>query len=241
MRVIAGVAWRLALACSENLLANIRLAVGAVWSHGTNLAIMSTASVLTNDRVQLRPLKNRDWVELEQLLLSNRAWLKPWEATNPEGPTSLDAKGMVKSLVRQAREGSSVSFVILVDGATSGLINVANIVFGSLSSAIIGYWVSESVAGQGVTPTAVALTCDFLFDQLHLHRVEIAIRPENRASLRVVQKLGFRFEGLKERYIHINYAWRDHFIFALTKEDVPHGVLHRWKAGLAPETVIPET
>lgn len=189
----------------------------------------------------MRLLKKADWKEIEELLLANRSWLKPWEATNPEGPTSLDAKGMVKSLVRQARDGSSVSFVVFVDGRMAGLVNVANIIFGSLSSAIIGYWVSESVAGRGVTPTAVALTCDYLFDEMHLHRVEIAIRPENHASLRVVQKLGFRFEGLKERYIHINYAWRDHYIFALTKEDAPQGVLSRWITGMAPETVIPET
>jgi ribosomal-protein-alanine N-acetyltransferase len=64
-----------------------------------------------------------------------------------------------------------------------------------------------------------------------LHRIEIAIRPENTASLRVVEKLGFRYEGHKERYIHINGAWRDHYIFALTKEEVPSGVLNRWVRG----------
>lgn len=195
---------------------------------------------LTHDRVSLRPLEKRDWHELENLMLANRGWLKPWEATNPEGPTSLDAKGMVSSLVSQRKRGDSLSFVICFDGQMCGLINVANITFGSLSSAIIGYWVSESVAGQGVAPTAVALTSDFMFFNENLHRVEIAIRPENSASLRVVQKLGFRFEGLKERYIHINYAWRDHFIFALTREDVPRGVLTRWLAGEAPLTKIPK-
>jgi ribosomal-protein-alanine N-acetyltransferase len=61
-----------------------------------------------------------------------------------------------------------------------------------------------------------------------LHRIEIDIRPENVSSLRVVEKLGFRYEGLKQRFIHINGAWRDHYVFALTSEEVESGVLNRW-------------
>jgi ribosomal-protein-alanine N-acetyltransferase len=61
--------------------------------------------------------------------------------------------------------------------------------------------------------------------------VEINVRPENTASLRVIQKLGFRYEGLKQRYIHINGDWRDHYVFALTKEDLPEGLLNIFVRG----------
>ena len=67
--------------------------------------------------------------------------------------------------------------------------------------------------------------------------MEICIRPENTASLRIVEKLGFRYEGLRRRYIHINGDWRDHFAFALTQEEVPGGVLERWKNGMVPEGI----
>ena len=100
----------------------------------------------------------------------------------------------------------------------------------SLRSAAIGYWVSQHVAGQGITPTAVALATDHCFGVLGLHRVEVNIRPENAPSLRVVEKLGFRDEGLRERYLHIQGAWCDHRTFALTTEDVPQGLLARWHA-----------
>src|SRR5690606_32212777 len=108
--------------------------------------------------------------------------------------------------------------------------------WGSVSSATIGYWVSERFAGKNVTPTAVALATDHCFFTLELHRMEICIRPENGPSLRVVEKLGFRYEGLRERYIHIDGDWRDHHCFALTVEDVPSGVLRRWREGAAPES-----
>jgi ribosomal-protein-alanine N-acetyltransferase len=65
--------------------------------------------------------------------------------------------------------------------------------------------------------------------------MEICIRPENAPSLRVVQKLGFRYEGLRRRYIHINGDWRDHFCFALVVEEIPQGVLRRWKSGDVPQ------
>ena len=57
-----------------------------------------------------------------------------------------------------------------------------------------------------------------------LHRIEVAIRPENVASLRVVEKLGFTEVGYAPRYLHIDGAWRDHRLFALTVEDVPGGL-----------------
>jgi ribosomal-protein-alanine N-acetyltransferase len=66
-----------------------------------------------------------------------------------------------------------------------------------------------------------------MFNQMRLHRVEIAIRPENEASLRIVEKLGFRFEGVKQRYIHINGDWRDHKMFALTRDEAKKGVISR--------------
>jgi ribosomal-protein-alanine N-acetyltransferase len=76
-------------------------------------------------------------------------------------------------------------------------------------------------------PTAVALASDHCFD-IGLHRVEINIRPENMASRRVVEKLGFRPEGMRPALLHIDGAWRDHLAFALTAEEVPGGLLSRW-------------
>ncbi|HWM33184.1 MAG TPA: GNAT family protein, partial [Pseudolysinimonas sp.] len=61
--------------------------------------------------------------------------------------------------------------------------------------------------------------------------------PENEPSLRVVEKLGFRYEGLRRRFIHINGDWRDHFCFALTVEELPQGVLRRWRDGKVPAGV----
>ena len=191
--------------------------------------------------VTIRAVKLRDARPLERELLDNRGWQRRWEATNPVGPMSFDVRGSIRNLLSHAREGYGLPFIIEHDGQLAGQLNVSSIAYGSLSSATIGYWVSERFAGKGVTPTAVALATDHCFFSMGLHRMEICIRPENDPSLRVVEKLGFRYEGLRRRYIHINGDWRDHFCFALTVDDVPQGVLRRWQSGLVPagEGVVP--
>jgi ribosomal-protein-alanine N-acetyltransferase len=192
---------------------------------------VATSPILTHEQIRLRVAKIRDSKELERIILGNRDWLRPWEATNPHAPNSFDVKAQLRGLLRQLNDESGMPFVIEVQGKLQGQLNVANVMYGSVSSAVLGYWVSPEVAGRGVMPTAVALVTDYLMDQVGLHRVEINIRPENLASLRVIQKLGFRYEGLKQRYIHINGDWRDHYVFALTKEELPEGLMKRFISG----------
>lgn len=185
--------------------------------------------------VELRLVRNRDARVLQKELLDNRAWLQPWEATVPNGVASFDMRASIRRLLQQFRDGAGYPFVMEYEGEIAGQLNVWGVARGSLCSATIGYWVSERFAGRGVTPTAVALATDAAFTEYGLHRMEICIRPENQASLRVVQKLGFRYEGLRRRYIHIDGDWRDHYAFALTREDVPQGVLARWLNGHVPQ------
>lgn len=114
--------------------------------------------------------------------------------------------------------------------ALAGQLTVSGVVGGSASWGQIGYWIDQRWAGRGLIPTAVALAVDYCFSVLHLHRIEIAIRPENDKSLRVVNKLGFRPEGLRPRYLHIDGDWRDHLVFALNAEEVPEGLMARWES-----------
>lgn len=181
--------------------------------------------------VVLRPLRHRDSEHWLALRARNAAWLDPWEATAPQPGARRPPTfgGFVRTLARQARAGTALPFAIEYRGDLVGQLTVSTIVRGSMCSASVGYWVSEHVAGRGIVPTAVAMAIDHCFGPVGLHRVEIAIRPENAASLRVVEKLGLREEGVRERYLHIQGAWRDHRTFAVTAEEVPEGLLARWR------------
>jgi ribosomal-protein-alanine N-acetyltransferase len=203
----------------------------------------SLIPTLRDGDIVIRPIRLKDARALERELLENRTWLRKWEATNPVGPMNFDVRASIRHLQSNARAGLGLPFVIEYRGELAGQLNVSSISYGSVSMATIGYWVSERFAGKGLTPTAVALATDHCFFTVGLHRMEICIRPENEPSLRVVEKLGFRYEGLRRRFIHINGDWRDHFCFALTVEEVPAGVLRRWKDGRVPaeNANVPET
>lgn len=165
----------------------------------------------------------------------NAGWLGPWEATPPGGGPPVPASRLVfaamrRSLNRPARLGEALPFAVTYEGRLAGQLTVAGIVRGSLNSGFAGYWIDEEVAGRGVMPTGLALVVDHCFGPVGLHRIEVNIRPENVASRRVVEKLGFRDEGIRPRYLHIDGAYRDHLGYALTTEDIPGGLLERWRA-----------
>lgn len=187
--------------------------------------------------VYVRSVRPRDARPLSVLLEANRSWLRKWEATIPGYSHLPSAREMIRSLLRLARQDQAAPFVIEVGGRVVGQVTVSGLSFGSLASAAIGYWITEDKAGRGITPKAVALVADWCFTGLGLHRIEICIRLENQSSLRVVRKLGLRYEGLRRRYIHIDGDWRDHFCFAVTIDEVPGGLLSRITRGTANESL----
>ena len=187
--------------------------------------------------VGLRPVRVKDAAVWRDTRVRNAAWLRAWEPTNPETPLYRSSLGpyvsMARTMRREARQGLTVPWVVTYGDRFAGQLTVGSVVWGSARSAQVGYWIDEACAGRGITPTALAMAMDHCFFVIGLHRVEATIRPENHASRRVVEKLGFREEGLRRRSLHIDGAWRDHLCYALTAEDAAGGLLPRWRRVLS--------
>lgn len=183
--------------------------------------------------VELHPLRRRDAAAWTALRLANREWLAPWEPTGAQSwevrhsPASYRA--MRRALARRARLGTTLPFAVRVEGRLAGQVTIDNVVRGALKSGSLGYWIDSAVAGRGLASLAVALVCDHAFGPAGLHRLQADIRPENLRSRRLVERLGFRREGLLRRYLDIDGDWRDHFSYALLAEDLPGGVLAQWQ------------
>ncbi len=193
---------------------------------------------LEDGSVGVRPLRLRDARTWAEIRARNVDWLSPWEATQP-GVSSVRLDWaqrqtlgtyvqMLRRMRRQARAGMALPFATTREGNFVGQVTVSTIVRGAFNSGQVGYWVDEAHAGKGVTPTALALVVDHCFGPVGLHRVEANVRPENTASRRMLDKLGFREEGVHRRYLAIDGHYRDHIAYALITEDVPEGLLHRW-------------
>lgn len=134
---------------------------------------------------------------------------------------------MVNAVSAEARAGRMLPWVMTVDGQLVGQVTVAGIALGALRAGHVGYWLDQSYAGRGLMPRAVALALDHVYGVVHLHRVEITMRVENDPSRRVAEKLGFRFEGVRPGFLHIDGKWRDHLVYALNAEEVNGSLLAR--------------
>jgi len=188
--------------------------------------------------VLLRPYRRKDATAWSRLRIINQDWLERWESSPRGRWAELNSPAAFRYLhrdqARSARRGESMPFAICLneygEERLVGYLNLGNIVRRAFCSTYAGYWIDSRVAGRGIMPTALALAVDHAFGPGGLHRVEVNIRPENHASRRVVEKLGFREEAYHARYLHIDAAWRDHVGYALTAEDVAAegGLLARW-------------
>lgn len=173
---------------------------------------------LEGSRVHLRMPHSRDYVEWAALREESRAFLEPWE---PQwAPDELSRRAFRQRLVRyygEYSQGTGVSFFIFekAAGRLAGGISISNIRHGVAQSANIGYWMGERFSGQGLMLDALNLVIPFAFEKLRLHRLEAACIPNNTRSARLLEKAGFRREGLARSYLRINGVWQDHHLYAL--------------------------
>jgi len=181
-------------------------------------------TTLFGRRVLLRLLVATDFPAWREVRRRNSEWLTKWEPTRPPGAPDVieDREAFTIRCNARQRErqlGSGYGFGIFIDGEFAGEINLSAVQRGPFQSASIGYWIDEAHAGNGYTPEAVVVLAKYCFDDLHLHRLEIAIVPRNSASRRVVEKLELREEGLAKGFLEIDGNWEDHVRYGITFED----------------------
>lgn len=180
--------------------------------------------VLVGRRVTLRALRANDFRAWREVRRRNVDWLTKWEPSrSPGSPDPVeDRSAFVARCSARDRErqiASGYGFGVFVGDRFVGEMNLNAIQRGPFQSCYVGYWIDEEVAGNGYTPEALAAILRFAFEELRLHRVQIAIVPRNSASRRVVDKLGIRDEGIARRYLEINGTWEDHMRYAITAEE----------------------
>jgi ribosomal-protein-alanine N-acetyltransferase len=97
-----------------------------------------------------------------------------------------------------------------------GSLHFSQVSRGAFQSAMLGYALDEVHVGQGLMTEAITAGLEEMFSpRVNLHRVQAAYRPENERSGRVLERLGFRLEGLAPEYLYIDGAWRDHLVVSL--------------------------
>ncbi|MCA3562815.1 MAG: GNAT family N-acetyltransferase [Methylocystis sp.] len=173
--------------------------------------------VLAGPRVMLRPPRREDYRQWATLRRDSEAFLQPWEPLWPAD--DLTARAFRRRIDRYEsdiqKDETYPFFLFDLSGATLlGGLTLTNIRRGAASMASLGYWMGEIHAGKGFMSEAVRLLLPMAAWQLRLRRIEAACVPENRASLRLLEKAEFVREGYAFEYLSINGVWRDHVLFA---------------------------
>ncbi len=185
-------------------------------------------SLLETRRLILRPLEPEDAPRLLEYVKENRDWLAPWEPAHPASYFTLEGqRNILYQCLEDRRSESGVLFGIFERNGKPerviGRISVSGIVRGIWQNGFVGYSIAGCRAGRGYMTEALARVVRYGFSDLKLHRLQASIIPRNTASLRVVEKCRFRYEGRALRYLKINDVWEDHDIFALTEDDLRAG------------------
>lgn len=181
-----------------------------------------TSPALRGARVTLRVPRASDYQAWASLRAASRSFLEPWEPR--WAPDELERTAWRQRLARYVEDhavGTAAPFFIFENGKGSliGGITLGNIRHGVAQTGQIGYWIGEAYAGKGLMLDALELLVSHAFDTLRLHRIEAACIPNNLRSLRLLEKAGFRREGLLRSYLRINGVWQDHYLYALVVGD----------------------
>ena len=170
--------------------------------------------------ISIRAFEQKDAEALLGLRIKNRAFLTPFE---PQRPTNVYTLSAQRQLIAADEDGFSsgkrYAFGVYLDDLLVGRVSLDNVVRGAWQNATLGYFVDHEHNGRGIATEAVRRVNNYGFSEASLHRVQAGVMPRNVRSIRVLEKVGFRFEGVSLRYLQINGTWEDHNMYAVTVEE----------------------
>ena len=177
--------------------------------------------VLTAGAVDLVPITSGHYAAYAEAASSCEAYLRRWQPTWPENHLSRESYERRLALYeRDWARGTGAAYHLFADGALVGMLRLSGAQRGAARSCEVGYWVAERAAGRGYATAAVRAARDHAWDAMDLLRVEAACAVGNEASLAVLSRCGFVFEGIARRYLELDGVRRDHHRLAAIRDDV---------------------
>jgi ribosomal-protein-alanine N-acetyltransferase len=178
---------------------------------------------IDGEGVFLRPPEMGDYDAWATLRIESRHFLEPWEPVWPADEHSRSAyRARMRRYARDVRSDMGYPFFVFhaETGALLGGLTIGQVRRGVSQTVSLGYWMGQPHAGKGYMTRAVKAVAPYVFDRLGLRRIEAACLPENAASIRLLEKVGFTREGYARSYLCIAGAWRDHLLYALLQDDL---------------------
>jgi len=177
---------------------------------------------LPTERLDLRLPEAGDYRAWSDLRRSSAGFLIPWEPSwSDDHLTRRNFAGRVRWATRVWDQGTAMPLFLIrrEDRALLGAITLDNIRRGPSQTGTLGYWIGQTHARQGYMREAVSALVHHAFTELDLSRIEAACLPENAASRALLERCGFKYEGVAQSYLQINGRWRNHVLYANLRGD----------------------
>ena len=177
--------------------------------------------ILKTKKVELRAPSYSDFDQWLHLRENSKTFLELWEPKRSSDFFKRSAfNNRVKWAKKSSKAGQSYQFFIFDKFQTLlGSITIENIRKGPSNAATLGYWLGKEHTGKGFMREALFTIIEFSFNKLNISRLEAATLPENRTSRGLLEKLGFKYEGVGQSYLQINGRWRNHVLYGLLRND----------------------
>jgi len=177
---------------------------------------------IETERLTLRQPRMSDFRFWSGLRRESADFLTPWEpAWSTDHLTRKAFTNRVYWAQRAMRDGNALPLFLVrrEDQALLGAITLDNIRRGPAQAGTLGYWIGQSFARQGYMREAILAVSHYAFERLDLSRVEAACLPENTPSRALLEKSGFKYEGVAQSYLQISGRWRTHVLYAALRSD----------------------
>ena len=177
---------------------------------------------IETDRMVLRPPTHSDHRAWAALRAESEAFLRPWEPVWATDHLSRRAfTNRVYWSQRAVGNGTALPLFLFLRDADElvGAVTLDNIRRGPAQAGSMGYWLGERFTGQGLMSEAIPAVVHYAFRDMDLSRVEAACLDENARSQRVLERSGFKYEGIAQAYLQIAGRWRTHRLYACLRSD----------------------
>jgi ribosomal-protein-alanine N-acetyltransferase len=177
---------------------------------------------IETERMTLRLPQHGDFRAWTTLRDQSAPFLTPWEPV--WAADHLSRKAFTNRIYwanRSTSQGTALPLLLIrrEDTALLGAITLDNIRRGPSQAGTLGYWIGQAHARQGYMREAILSVVHHAFTVMDLSRVEAACLPENTASRGVLEKCGFKYEGVAQSYLQIAGRWRNHVLYANLRGD----------------------
>lgn len=173
-------------------------------------------------RMTLRAPQHADFNGWTALREESEEFLTPWEPSWAHDHLSRKAfTNRVYWANRSITSGTAVPLFLYrrEDNALLGAITLDNLRRGPAQAGTLGYWIGQGFARQGYMAEAIEAMVHYSYERLDLSRIEAACLPENVASRGLLERSGFKYEGVAQSYLQINGRWRTHVLYAALRVD----------------------